>query len=186
MPNWFSNVMFGQRPQLAQMPGTQPYIDRIGEAGDVGLGEGGHAAKRDIKMMGQGRIEDAPRLAAVLSSINARSAADYNTTARNVKQSMAFENQPVLEAAIDSEVGDKINQNAGTQFAEAASHAYGDAESELERARQFRASLGLDAAKAQAGAYQSSLYQNNRSPGMLQGLMQQWLSPQGMASAAQL
>ena len=118
--SWLSDTFLGARPDYRQIPGMQPYIDAIGEYGDVGIGRVGHDAKHDLKMFQKGRLEDVFALKPVLSAINARAASDYTTGERQMRAATAFENQPTLTAEMLGELSGKINQNAGLQYADAA------------------------------------------------------------------
>src|SRR5262249_42458768 len=118
--SWLSDTFLGARPDYRQIPGMQPYIDAIGEYGDVCTGRVGHDAKRDLKMFQKGLWEVVFALKPFLSAINARAASDYRPGERGMRAATAFKTQPPLTAAMLGELSDKINQNAGLQYADAA------------------------------------------------------------------
>lgn len=156
----------GSRPDYRQVGGSQPYIDAIGEAGDVGVGKAGRFAKQDLIAAREGRIEEMGRLRPVISAINARTASDYTTGRRQMSKDLAFGVDPMLSASLDSELTGRLNENAGVQYAQAAGGAYNDAEQTFEGARRFRDDLKYRSAVDQAGAYQRSLYDATRKGGL--------------------
>jgi hypothetical protein len=153
---------------MQRIPGTDESLDDIETAGNVGIGKVAKWDKRDLKLMRGGRIEESGRLRPVLAAISARQAADYRTGERQNRAAMAFENQPVLEAALNQELGDRINENAGIQFAGAAADAYDDAADSLDAAHRWKAGMQYQSAIDRARLNQSSYYDNRRQGGILQ------------------
>ncbi len=165
--SWLSDTFLGSRPDMRQLPGTNKYLDEIGAAGDVGLGPAGRFAKQDLIAMREGRIEETGRLRPVLSAINANKASAYKTRQRENSKNFAFSPDPALQDAIMQQTSGELDENAGVQFANAASGAYGDAENAFTRAKQFRDTLKYQSAVDRARANQSSYYDARRQGGLL-------------------
>lgn len=156
------------------MPGMEGYIDDIQEAGQTGLGKAGKYAKKDLLTMRSGRIEEAGRLAPVLSAINANKANSYKTAERALRTNLAFEDSPyLLTEAMLQETAGQLDENASNQFANAAAGAYSDAESVLDRNRFARNQMKLNAAVAAGSLARNSMYDRSRKGGVLQGLIQE-------------
>ena len=168
---FWADTFLGPRADFRPMPGTQPYIDAVGAAGDVGLGKAGKFAKQDLIAGREGRIEEMGRLRPVLSAIRANTASAYGTAQRDTAKNFAFSDDPALQSAVMNETGARLDENAGTQFANAAAGAYGDAERTFEGARQYRDNMGYRAATDQANLYRNSLYDASRKGGLLQDIL---------------
>jgi hypothetical protein len=174
---FWADTFLGSRADYRQLPGMQPYIDDVGEAGDIDLGKPAKWAKQDIRAMRDGRIEEAGRLRPVLSAIRANTAAAYGTAQRDTAKNFAFSDDPALQTAIMNETGARLDENAGTAFANAAAGAYGDAENVFESGRRYKADMGYRAATDKAELYRGSLYDASRKG----GLLRDWLGSAGRA-----
>lgn len=177
--SWLGNAVLGSRPEWAQMPGMQQYIDAI--QGPGGASKEEKYARQDVKAGREGRIEDMGRLKPVLAAINARSAGDKATGERDIGRSLAFSSDPALAAAMGTELTGKINENAGQAFAGAAAGAYGDAEHVALTERARRQQMEYQAATDRARLYQGSMYDNRRSPGALNKFMDAAFTSAGKA-----
>jgi hypothetical protein len=169
MSNFFSDLFLGQRPDYRQLPGMQSYIDAI--PGDPGQDMYSRNAKHDLKMGAQGRIEDMYSLAPVLSAIKARGASDYATGTRQMSKDLAFNSDPALAAAMNSELSGKINEDMGLQFADAAGGAYNQAGNVLESRNRYRNDYQMQGALNKANLYKGSMYDARRPGGLLQDMM---------------
>lgn len=185
--SWLTDTFLGARSDPS-MPGwSGEFIDDIQAAGDTGLGRAGRDAKKDLRLMRDGRIEDVGRLRGSLSAINANKASSYTTADRMLRSNYAMEGTPgALTSAMLGEVAGQLDQNAGVQFANAAAGAYGDAEDTLDRNRMHRDQQKLQAAQAAAAAAQGFTFDRSRHGGLLQDLMKEWLSPKGVAGGKEI
>lgn len=155
----------GNRPEdwgqnygdFRQLPGIQEYIDRILSAGGIGIGPMGRRGKRDVKRAESGRIEEMSRLKPVLSAIRARSAMDVGNAQNQIRSSLAFENQPTLEAAMMGEVTGRINRNASGAFADAAAGAYESAARDWEAGRARKLGMRYTSALDAGNLYARSI-----------------------------
>lgn len=162
----------GSRPDLRQAPGTTEAIGNVNAAGDIGLGKPAKFAKQDLNAMREGRIEDAGSLRPVLSAINANKASSHATMMRETGKSLAFQNDPMLEAAVNNENDAKLDENAGVAFAGAAGGAYDKASDTLAKRNQWQEQLKYQSAVDAAKLKQSSMYDARRTGGLLPQIMQ--------------
>jgi hypothetical protein len=151
MSNFFSDLLFGARPDMRQISGMQPYIDAI-------PGDPGH-------------IEEMYSLRPVLAAINARTASDYRTGQRQMSKDLAFSEDPMIGAALNSELSGRLNENAGLQFAQAAGGAYQNAADTLESRNRFRKDLEYRSAMDKANLYRNSMYDARRPGGLFQDML---------------
>ena len=169
--SFLSDFMLGSRPDYRMMGGMDQYVRGIQEAGIVRKPKSVKFAKRDLKAARGGRIEEMGRLRPVLSAIRARGASDYQRAEGDMRREMAFEDNPTLRAAMLGEIGARINQNQGRQFAEAAAGAYGDAERELSDWDRWKGEMRLRSAMGAGQLAQGSMYDARREGGWLQQAM---------------
>src|SRR5258707_559741 len=99
--SFLADIFVGSRPDLRQTPGSAEAINAVGDAGDIALGKPAKYAKQDLIAGREGRIEEMGRLRPVLSAINANKAASHTTMMRETGKSLAFQNDPMLEAAVN-------------------------------------------------------------------------------------
>lgn len=187
--SFLGDLFLGSRSDPTLPGWAQQYSDDIRAAGDSAATKGRtwKAAKHDFKAGQEGRIEDMYRLQPVMHAINANKAASYDTASRMLGQNFAFEDHPeALTSAMLDEVSGQLDRNASNAFANAASGAYSDAERELDQRNDYADRARMDAAKAAAGAAQGFTYDRSRRGGLLQGLVQEWLSPKTIGSAVGL
>jgi hypothetical protein len=182
MGSWFEDLMLGARPDMAVPDFMAPFLTDIQNLGDPGPGRVGKADRADFKTARDGRIEEMGRLKPVLSAINANKAASYKTAERSMNQAMAFENQPSLVAAMLSELNGDLDANASQAFAGAAADAYNDTANSIESRNRYRSDRQYQVATDRARLAAGSAYDRNRKG----GLLNQWLSPEGIAGAAGL
>lgn len=180
---WFEDIMLGSRPDMAVPDFLTPFLNDIGSLGDPGPGRVGKADRHDFKAARDGRIEEMGRLKPVMSALNANKASSYKTAERQMNSAMAFENQPSLVAAMLSELTGKLDENAANAFAGAAADAYDDTADSIESRNRYRTDREYQAATDRARLAVGSAQDRRRQGG---GLVSQWLSPQGISSAAAL
>jgi hypothetical protein len=178
--SWFDDIMMGTRPDMAVPSFMTSFLSDIENLSDPGQSRVSKADRVDFKAARDGRIEEMGRLKPVLSAINANKTASYKTAERGMNQAMAFENQPSLVAAMLAELNGNLDANASQAFAGAAAGAYEDTANSIESRNRYRNDRQYQAATDRAHLAASSAYNRNRSG----GLVNQWLSPQGIASAA--
>ena len=166
-----SDIFLGSRPDFAQFPGMSPYIGDVGEAGEINLGKGFKNARKDVIAGGEGRIEDMRAMAPVMSAIKARGKIDYDTGAREIDRNLAFESDPALAAAMKAELGGKINENQGLQFAEAGRNVYAQQQGVANAGAALKAQFRYNAARDKAELYLRSLYDRSRKGGILKDII---------------
>ena len=162
-----ADTFLGARPDFTQMPGADRYIGGVGEAGDFNLGPGFKNAKKDVRAGSEGRIEDMSAMGPVMAAIKARGKIDYDTAAHEVDRNLAGETDPALAAAMKSELGGRINENQGLQFAEAGRDVYAQQQGVANQGKVLKQQFKYNAARDSAQLYLQSLYDRTRKGGIL-------------------
>src|SRR4051812_46311969 len=99
--SFLADQFLGKRPDMRLPPGLQPYVDWFTNNADPGLGMVGRDAKHDLKAMRRGDdLTTVGGLRATANMLQTRHASRLAGQDRQIRSSLAFENQPALEAAM--------------------------------------------------------------------------------------
>jgi hypothetical protein len=183
--DFLKDWVLGKRPDMQLPPGLQPFVDFFQNNADPGLGKVGKWARQDIKAMRRGDdMTQIGGLRPIANMLQTRHASRLRGQDRQIRSSLAFENQPALEAAMLAESTGNADHDLASEFADASSDYYNDANDRLESARRFRVQTEGDRMRTGAGIYQGGLRDMNRTGGLLSPEVLAQLAGAGAAAYA--
>lgn len=149
---------------LERIPGTQPYIDKLGNFDPLayglklGLGQAGKGAKQDYKDIRSGKdISKIAGFSGTLGAINSAYDSGDRARSREYQSDVALMNQPMLASAQSAELQRKSNQDRSSTIAQAAGGFYDRTQGILNDAFQASQARRLAASGQKLQADQAAL-----------------------------